>query len=199
MAKINKICEKRIRIEQEDFNAIFREHFAEVFRAYTLGLLRYNDEIQQTIPQARTRLDSVLLSAKITESFITRFPENYSIGKYKRVIFRWADAPVQLIIKKLNAKNSKPSYIPTILSDAIQNQEQMSLFSDDRQIEEPILIFGYSKSLTGEVIEPRIVYFDGETKWVTYLDNAVNLQSTSSDELLNIEVKLKKAEVKKAE
>lgn len=198
MAKVSKICEKRYRIEQDDFNEIFKEHFAEVFRAYTLGLMRYNDEIQQTIPQARTRLDSVLLNAKITESFITHFPENYSIGKYKRVIFRWADAPVQLIIKKL-MKNSKPSYVPTILSDSIQNQEQVSLFSDNRQIEEPILIFGYSKSLTGEVVEPRIVYFDGEAKWVSYLETAVNLHSASSSELLNVEVKLKKSEIKKAE
>lgn len=198
MTKVKIISEKRNRIEQEDFNAIFKEHFAEVFRAYTLGLMRYNDEIQQTIPQARARLDSVLLNAKITESFIIHFPESYSVGKYKRVIFRWADAPVQLIIKKLTS-NSKPSYVPTILSDAIQNQEQMSLFEGCYQIEEPILIFGYSRSKTGEVIEPRIVYFDGEAKWVTYLENAINMQCASSDELLNVEVKLKKAEVKKAE
>lgn len=198
MTKVNNFSEKRNLIEQDEFNEIFQEHFADVFRAYTFGLMRYNEEIQQTIPQARVRLDSVLLHAKITESFIMHFPDSYSIGKYKRVIFRWADAPVQLIIKRLS-KNSRPSYVPTILSDAIQNQEQVSLFSDNSKIEEPILIFGYSRSRAGEVVDPRIVYFDGEAKWVLYLENAASLQTASRDELLNVEVKLKKSEIRKAE
>lgn len=198
MANIDNFNEKRNLIEKEEFNEIFKEHFSEVFRAYTLGLMRYNEEIQQTIPQARVRLDSVLLHAKITESFIAHFPESYSIGKYKRVIFRWADAPVQLIIKKLSM-DSRPSYIPTMLSGAIQNQDQASLFMDNTQTVEPILIFGYSRSRAGAVVDPRIVYFDGEAKWVLYLENAVSLQTASRDELLNVEVKLKKSEIRKAE
>lgn len=198
MANIDNFNEKRNLIEKEEFNEIFKEHFSEVFRAYTLGLMRYNEEIQQTIPQARVRLDSVLLHAKITESFIMHFPESYSIGKYKRVIFRWADAPVQLIIKKLSM-DSRPSYIPTMLSGAIQNQDQASLFMDNTQTVEPILIFGYSRLQSGAIVDPRIVYFNGDAKWVLYLESAESFNATSSDDLLKVEVKLKKSEIRKAE
>ena len=75
-----------------------------------------------------------------------------------------------MLIKKLN-KNSKPSYIPTILSDAITTQMQAPLFDSDEAKEDAILLFGYTKNSHGELLNPRIVYYDNEVKWIADLDD----------------------------
>ena len=150
------------------------------------------------IPEARTRLWAVLLNAKLTEAFISQFPENWKKGKYGRVIFRWEE--VQLLIKKLN-NNSKPSYIPTLLSDSIINQEQQSLFADDEASkEEPILIFGYTKDALGQITNPRIVYFNGKVEWVIDQEEfALRTEGKASTEEINVSLKQKEKEEKKAE
>lgn len=166
-ANLNNKCEKRKRISKEEAFSLLKEYYIDIFNAYYEAIDKFNIEIQQTIPEARTRLNSVLLNAKLSQSFILHFPDNWRLGKYGRIIFRWEETgnAVQLIIKKLD-EDSNPSYISTLLSDAIMNQYQMSLFKEDEAKEEPILIFGYTKDKDGNIINPRIVYYDGEPKWV---------------------------------
>lgn len=190
--------EKRKRIDKESALKLLNDHIRDIFSAYNNAVDKFNEEINQTIPEARTRLWAVLLNAKLTESFIRKFPENWTKGKYGRVIFRWEE--VQLLIKKLN-KNSKPSYIPTILSDSIINQEQQSLFSDDEDSkEEPILIFGYTKDALGKIINPRIVYFNGKVEWVIDQEEfALRYTGKVSTEEINVSLKQKEQGEKKAE
>lgn len=190
--------EKRKRIDKESALKLLNDHIRDIFSAYNNAVDKFNEEINQTIPEARTRLWAVLLNAKLTESFIRKFPENWKRGKYGRVIFRWEE--VQLLIKKLN-KNSKPSYIPTILSDSIINQEQQSLFSDDEDSkEEPILIFGYTKDALGQIINPRIVYFNGKVEWVIDQEEfALRYTGKVSTEEINVSLKQKEQGEKKAE
>lgn len=176
---------------------MLKDCYEDIFKAYYNGLANYNEEVNMTIPEARTRLVGPLLNAKITESFILAFPENWSKGKYGRIIFRWNG--VLMLIKKLN-KNDKPSYIPTILSDSIVNQYQLSLFPDDEGKEEPILIFGYTKDNYGQLVNPRIVLYDDGVQWTAYMEDGMNMPKadTGTQEIV---VRLKKKETgeKKAE
>ena len=107
---------------------------------------------------------------------------------------------MQLLIKKLN-RNSKPSYIPTMLSDSIVNQKQQSLFTDDdASKEEPILIFGYTKDAFGQIINPRIVYFNGKVEWVIGQEEfALRRTGTASKEEINVSLKQKGQGEKEAE
>ncbi len=77
-----------------------------------------------------------------------------------------------MLIKKLN-KNSKPSYIPTILSDAITNQQQASLFDCEEAKEDAVLLFGYTRNNHGELLNPRVVYYDNKVKWIADLDDVI--------------------------
>ena len=189
IAKIMEIKEKRKRIDKEIALELLKEHIHGIFTAYYNAVNKFNTEIRQTIPEAWTRLWPALLNAKLTESFILQFPDNWLKGKYGRVIFRWEE--VQLLIKKLD-KNSKPSYIPTILSDAIVNQEQENLFKDDESAkEEPILIFGYTKDKFGQIINPRIIYYNEGVEWVINQEDIV-FKPVAKDETEEINVSLKK-------
>ena len=195
--KVEIKIEKRKRIDKEGALKLLNDHMRDIFSAYNKAVDKFNVEINQTDPVARTRLWAVLLNAKLTESFIHQFPENWKKGKYGRVIFRWEE--VQLLIKKLN-KNSKPSYIPTILSDSIINQEQQSLFNDDSAKEEPILIFGYTKDALGQITNPRIVYFNGQVEWVIDQEEfALRYAGKVSTEEINVSLKQKEQGEKKAE
>lgn len=197
-AKLEIKNEKRKRIDKESALKLLNDHIRDIFSAYNNAVDKFNVEINQTIPEARTRLWAVLLNAKLTEAFISQFPENWKKGKYGRVIFRWEE--VQLLIKKLN-NNSKPSYIPTLLSDSIINQEQQSLFADDEASkEEPILIFGYTKDALGQITNPRIVYFNGKVEWVIDQEEfALRTEGKASTEEINVSLKQKEKEEKKAE
>lgn len=195
--KVKNKLEKRKFISKEDAHEILSEYYQELFRAYYSGIDKYNMEIQQTIPEARTRLDSTLLNAKLTESFILNFPDNWGRGKYGRIIFRWEN--IQMLIKKLD-KNNKPSYIPTLLSGAIQEQLQLSLFEDGSADQDAILIFGYTKDKYGQIVNPRIVYFDGEAKWIIYSDEiSMPKPAEAHKQIEEIAVTLKKEEKRKAE
>ena len=167
-----------------------------MFTAYFKAIDKFNVEIDQTIPEARVRLYSTLLNAKLVESFILTFPDNWTNGKYGRVIFRWDD--VQIIIKKLNAKG-KPSYIPTLLSDKILSQYQSDLFEgDDSAKAEPVLIFGYTKDKMGQLVDPRIVYFDNDVKWELTKDDVL-MKPVTHDIVEDIEVLIKKRGESKSE
>lgn len=192
--KLNQKNEKRKRIDKESALELLKEYYQGIFTAYHNAIDKFNVEIQQTGLEARVRLWAVLLNAKLIDSFIQQFPDNWTKGKYGRVIFRWEE--VQLLIKKLN-KNSKPSYIPTMLSDSITNQVQASLFeNDDAVIGEPILIFGYTKDKFGQIINPRIVYYNGEVEWIITPDDIIS-KPIAENNTEDIEVRLKQQDSKK--
>lgn len=170
MAKLQKIFEKRRRISKKDALEVLNDNFQELFVAYNDGLEHYNIVIQELRPEVRIRIDSGILNACIAQSFMEHFPDKWTLGKYGRIIFRWEG--ISMLIKKLN-KNSKPSYIPTMLSDAITTQQQVSLFNCDEAKEDAILLFGYTKNSHGELLNPRIVYYDSEVKWIADLDDMV--------------------------
>lgn len=160
MAKIVKPL-KRPKLSKEDCLVNVGQTLPLMFHAFKECFDMYNEQIQQFIPEVRTRLDSTLFYALLAQSFIKHFPESYRKGRYKRAIFRFEGC--QMILKKLNSKN-QPSYVPTILSDSIQIQGVDSLFEGDEGVE-PILIFGYTKDKYGNISNPRIVYYDNVPQW----------------------------------
>lgn len=197
VTKLRKKFEKRKRITKNEALELLKDCYEDIFKAYYNGLANYNEEVRMTIPEARTRLVGPLLNAKMTESFILAFPENWSKGKYGRIIFRWNG--ILMLIKKLD-NNDRPSYIPTILSDAIVNQYQMSLFPGDDAKEEPILIFGYTKDNLGQLVNPRIVLYDNVVQWTAYMEDGINMPKPDAG-TQDIVVRLKKKDTgeKKAE
>lgn len=196
MTKLNKNPQKRKHISKENALEILKDHYQELFVAYNEGLSKYNEEIQYTIPEARRRLEPALLHAKMTESFILHFPENYINGKYNRIIFRWDG--IQMLIKKLD-NQSKPLYLPTMLSDAIVNQEQMSLFKDGDVDEDAILFFGYTKTKEGELVHPRIVYYNQGVEWIADASDADTIDWAAGTKPQEPVVRLRKSGIKKAE
>lgn len=197
-AKTENKIEKRKRIDKEEALSLLKEYQQELFQAYWDGIERYNIEINQTIPEARVRLNSVLLNAKLTESFILHFPDRWTAGKYGRIIFRWDG--LSMLIKKLN-KNGKPSYIPTLLSDSIINQLQQPLFEDDAFKEDAILIFGYTKDKDGQIVNPRIVYYDNAPLWIIDKNDLISKPASKGVLTEDVDVKLKeqKDQKRKAE
>lgn len=197
-AKTENKIEKRKRIDKEEALSLLKEYQQELFQAYWDGIERYNIEINQTIPEARVRLNSVLLNAKLTESFILHFPDRWTAGKYGRIIFRWDG--LSMLIKKLN-KNGKPSYIPTLLSDSIVNQLQQPLFEDDAFKEDAILIFGYTKDKDGQIVNPRIVYYDNAPLWIIDKNDLISKPASKGILTEDVDVKLKeqKDQKRKAE
>lgn len=168
--KILKVSEKRRFLTKEDALNVLKDNFKELFLAYNGGLEHYNYVISGIRPEARVRIESGILNACVAQSFMEYFPDRWSKGKYGRIIFRWEG--ISMLIKKLN-KNSKPSYIPTLLSDAITSQQQVSLFDCDEAKEDSILLFGYTKNNHGELQNPRIVYYDNDVKWIADINDAI--------------------------
>ena len=196
--KVQKIFEKRRRISKKDALEVLKDNFQELFVAYNDGLEHYNVVILELRPEVRVRIDSGILNACIAQSFMEHFPDKWTLGKYGRIIFRWEG--ISMLIKKLN-KNSKPSYIPTMLSDAITTQQQVSLFDCEEAKEDAILLFGYTKNSHGELLNPRIVYYDNEVKWIADLDDVVTKPVAQPlEETEKPEVRLRQENVnKKAE
>lgn len=195
MTKLKKIKEKRRALDKNYALELLKEHYEQIFKAYYNAIEKFNVEISQTSIEARTRLWSVLLNAKLIDSFIEQFPENWTKGKYGRIIFRWEE--IQLLIKKLDSNNN-PSYLPTLLSDSILSQEQASLFkNDERAKNEPILIFGYTKDKYGQLINPRIVYYDCGAKW-TIEQSEIITKPVGEQPIVNINVVLKQKEEREA-
>ncbi len=84
-----EISSKRQAITKEEAVELLRQYAELIFSAYDSALDKYNVEIRQTNPIARTRLSSALLNAKMVESFADMFPDNVTFGKYGRVLFRY--------------------------------------------------------------------------------------------------------------
>ena len=73
MTKLNNKFEKRKRISKKEALELLKDCYEDIFKAYYNGLANYNEEVNMTIPEARTRLVGPLLNAKMTESFILAF------------------------------------------------------------------------------------------------------------------------------
>lgn len=190
MAKLQEKIGKRKIISKKDMLDVLKESYQQLFAAYYEGLARYNEDIQTFIPEARVRLEAALLNSRLTESFIKHFPDRWWQGRYGRIIFRWNG--VSLIIKKLKA-NSSPSYIPTRLSDGIINQQQLPLFSSKEDgIDDSILLFGYTKDRLGQLVNPRIVLYDGGVQWIADAEDIKTRQVAQP--IAKVEVRLKKKE-----
>ena len=94
-------------------------------------------------------------------------------------------------IKKLNSKDM-PMNVKTVLSDAIANQLQYSLFNDSPEVADPIVFFGYRKDKFGNIISPKLVYIDeNHVKWVIdsadiEAQNIIPITQKNSESLLKI-------------
>lgn len=192
--KLAKDFEKRRFLSKEDALMVLKDNFEELFLAYNGGIAHYNDVICSIRPEVRVRINSGILNACIAQSFMERFPDNWVKGKYGRIIFRWEG--ISMLIKKLN-KDSKPSYIPTLLSEAISSQQQVPLFECDEAKEDAILLFGYTKNVHGELLNPRIVYYENEVKWIADLGDVVTKPMVATAE--EPVVRLRQENIKKAE
>lgn len=64
MAKIENNFEKRKRITKNEALELLKDCYNDIFKAYYAGLANYNEEVNMTIPEARTRLVGPLLNAK---------------------------------------------------------------------------------------------------------------------------------------
>lgn len=135
-----------------------------IFNAYHKAVELYNSEIRLTNPQDRVRgMEASYFNAKLMQCLREVFPNNLKRGKYGRM-FLYSNEYI-VLFKKLD-KNGKPMNIRTKLSSSIENQMQGNLFDNEEDGTSPIIFFGYSKSLIGEMIRPRIVYIDEEcVKW----------------------------------
>lgn len=194
MANLKRIYQKRTPVSKEICLKGLKECLIDMFLAYNDAMNNYNREIQQTMPEARTRLGSTLLNAKMVESFIKRFPDGYRKGLYGRVIIRLDG--FQFIIKMLK-KNGTPTYVPTQLAEAILGQLAIPLFSEEQFDIEPLLIFGYSKNSFGEIIDPRIVYYDGNVKWEINRSDLSELTSMAPAYIPEVNVGLKSKQQRK--
>ena len=140
-----------------------------LFKSFSYALSLYEKEIIQTPPESRARaFEASLLNSKMIQSIQKHFPENWRFGKYKRFILSVEGYTV--LFKKLNSKD-KPMNIKTLHNSAISNQRQMSLFSNEEEVVNPILIFGYRKDRVGNIFDPKLVYIDEEkVRWTITAD-----------------------------
>lgn len=188
--KLRQQTEKRHFLNKKDAEELLKPYLPDMFKAYEEGLAGYNQVIRQFNPLFIKKIDSGILNSKISESFYAAFPDNFINAKYGRVIFRWEG--VQIMIKKLNP-NGKPSYVPTLLSESIINQEQAPLFKGDELAQsEPLLFFGYTKDKNGEIVNPRLVYYDSEVKWT--IDRSTSGLVAETTQTTEVEVRLKQQE-----
>lgn len=191
--KITQTSEKRRFLDKKNAEELLKPYLPDMFKAYEEGLADYNRVIRQFNPLFSKRIDSGILNSMISGSFYEAFPDNFINGKYGRVIFRWEG--VQIMIKKLNP-NGKPSYVPTLLSESIINQEQANLFNGDELAQcEPLLFFGYTKDKNGEITNPRLVYYDGDVKWT--IDRSTSGLVAETTQTAEVEVRLKQQKEQK--
>lgn len=181
------IFQKRNPYTREKGLQTLKDVLIDIFTSYSEGVEKYNEDIQGKYPDMMCRLDPMLLNYHISASMRKKFPSQFRIGKYGRLIFRWEG--VQMIVKKVD-KNGKPSYVKTKISDTITNQLQFELFKDESGIEEPILIFGYTKDSLGCVVNPRIIFYDDGVKW-QILESDLNTTPISKDVSEDIEISVK--------
>jgi hypothetical protein len=142
-----------------------------MFLAFYDALRMFDAEIGQTPPESRARaFEASLLNSKMIQAIQKHFPKNWKFGKYKRFLLNIQGYTI--LFKKLNGKN-KPMNVKTSISVGIENQSQVSLFEGGHISIEPILIFGYRKSIVGKIHDPKLVYIDeNEVRW-TITENSI--------------------------
>lgn len=194
MTNINQNFEKRNSLSKEKCFERIKDHWFGMYNGYYNGVIRYNEVVREMkYSDIRRRVDSSILNYWISSCLRDEFPENYRKGKYGRVIFRFNGT--QMLVKKLD-KRSKPTYIKSMTTDAILNQNQLSLFEDEEGIEEPILFFGYTKDEFGTVSDPRIVYYDNGVQWMITENDFKMKQIAIEQENTTVPVSLKTRERK---
>ena len=161
-----------------------------MFLAFSEATQLYEQEIVSTPPVSRAKnFEASLLNSKMMQCIQKYFPVNWKFGKYKRFILRVNGYNV--LFKKLNGKDM-PMNVKTVLSDAIANQLQYSLFNDSPEVADPIVFFGYRKDKFGNITSPKLVYIDeNHVKWVIdgadiEAQNIVPITQNNSDGLLKI-------------
>nr|WP_303330415.1 hypothetical protein [Bacteroides acidifaciens] len=75
------------------------------------------------------------------------------------------------------------------------------MFEDDSFKEDAILIFGYTKDKDGQIVNPRIVYYDNAPIWIIDKNDIISKPASHGTLADSVDVKLKeqKDEKKKAE
>lgn len=161
-----------------------------MFRAFSEATQLYEQEIVSTPPVSRAKnFEASLLNSKMMQCIQKYFPVNWKFGKYKRFILRVNGYNV--LFKKLNGKDM-PMNVKTVLSDAIANQLQYSLFNDSPEVADPIVFFGYRKDKLGNITSPKLVYIDeNHVNWEIdgadiKAQNIVPITQNNSDGLLKI-------------
>ena len=161
-----------------------------MFRAFSEATQLYEQEIVSTPPVSRAKnFEASFLNSKMMQCIQKYFPVNWKFGKYKRFILRINGYNV--LFKKLNGKDM-PMNVKTVLSDAITNQLQYSLFNDSPEVADPIVFFGYRKDKFGNITSPKLVYIDeNHVKWVIdsadiKAQNIVPITQNNSEGLLKI-------------
>lgn len=172
-----------------------------LFTAYHKAVAKYNDEIKRTNPVNQAMLRAPLLHAKMRDALVEAFPDNFKIGKYNRFILHLKG--FLFIIKKLNTKD-KPSYVCTMMSNALLEQQQVSLFEDDEDARpSPLLIFGYTINSKKEIVNPRVVYYDIIARWAIREQEVAGIKqpiiSNVSEIKTDILVQVSTTKIKEAE
>mgnify|MGYP000041020411 FL=1 len=158
-----KAKRKRV-INAKECEFELKEILIPLFEAYHQGIDMFNNEIQQTPPDARIRgFEANLLNAKLVQCIQKSFKEDWKRGRYGRIML-YKNGYI-IFFKKLNNRDM-PMNIRTKMACSIENQEQGILFHDDDNGRAPILFFGYKRNRFGEIVDPKIVYIDeGKVKW----------------------------------
>lgn len=198
LQKNPEMVHKRRIASKNECKIDLKEELPVLFEAFANAHKTFEYEIRQTPPQARARgFEASLLNSKMIQSIQEFFPENWKFGKYKRFTLRVNGYLV--LFKKFN-KKGMPMNIKTQRTDAISNQQVMSLFDDSTLVYEPILFFGYEKSRIGEILNPRLIYIDeSQVKWII-TDEAVSVTRflNTKEEETTVLPKLKKTVAQKA-
>lgn len=160
----NRTGKRKRLINAKECQIDMKESLVLIFNAFHKAVELHNSEIRLTNPQDRVRgMEASYFNAKLMQCLREEFPYNLKRGKYGRM-FLYSNEYI-VLFKKLD-KNGKPMNIRTKSSSSIENQIQGNLFDNEEDGTSPIIFFGYSKSLIGEMIRPRIVYIDEEhVKW----------------------------------
>ncbi|PXZ44930.1 hypothetical protein DMB45_00330 [Sanguibacteroides justesenii] len=161
-----------------------------MFKAFSEAVKLFEQEIIITPIASRAKnFEASYLNSKMMQCIQKYFPANWKFGKYKRFILRINGYNV--LFKKLNSKDM-PMNVKTVLSDAIANQLQYSLFNDSPEVADPIVFFGYRKDKFGNIISPKLVYIDeNHVKWVIdsadiEAQNIIPITQKNSESLLKI-------------
>lgn len=159
----NETNKRRIASKEECVTDI-SSGLVKCFKAFRKAQNAYDDEVRQTPPTARARgFEASLLNSKMIQYIQEEFPDKWMFGRYKRFTLR-IDGYI-ILFKKLNRKGV-PMNVRTNHAEAISNQQTLFI-SDESSFYEPILFFGYGRSSSDEITNPRLVYIDeAKVKWI---------------------------------